>query len=78
MRTGSAKIWRILTANLKSVMLAVLLAVYLKENDRGLAERLKRREPRAMTELYDFYGRLVYSLIYRIVRDVGIAEDLVH
>ena len=59
------------------IMLALLLAVYVKENDRGLAERLKRREPRAMTELYDRYGRLAYSLIYRIVRDVGITEDLV-
>ncbi len=59
------------------VMLALLLAVYVKENDRGLAERLKRREPRAMTELYDRYGRLAYSLTYRIVHDVGIAEDLV-
>src|SRR6266851_3549864 len=59
------------------VMLALLLALYLKENDRGLAERLKRREPRAMTELYDRYGKLAYSLIHRIVRDVGITEDLV-
>ena len=58
-------------------MLALLLALYLKENDRGLAERLKRREPQAMTELYDRYGRLAYSLTYRIVRDVGMAEDLV-
>src|SRR5713226_4398423 len=59
------------------IMLALLLAVYVKGNDRGLAERLKRREPRAMTELYDRYGRLAYSLTYRIVRDVGMAEDLV-
>src|SRR6266849_4855470 len=59
------------------IMLALLLAVYVKENDRALAERLKRREPQAMTELYDRYGRLAYSLTYRIVRDVGMAEDLV-
>jgi hypothetical protein len=30
-----------------------------------------------MTELYDRYRRLTYSLTYRMVHDVGIAEDLV-
>jgi RNA polymerase sigma-70 factor (ECF subfamily) len=30
-----------------------------------------------MAELYDRYGRLVYALIMRVVRDSGIAEDLV-
>ena len=29
-----------------------------------------------MAELYDRYGRLVYALILRVVRDGGIAEDL--
>ena len=41
-----------------------------------LMERLKRRDPAALADLYDRYGRLTYSLIVRIVRDVGIAEDL--
>src|SRR5713226_4629901 len=54
-----------------------MFAIYVGEDDRNLAERLKRREPQAMTELYDRYGKLAYSLIYRIVRDVGITEDLV-
>ena len=57
--------------------LPLWLAIYVEGDDRELAERLKRREPSAMTDLYDKYGRLAYSLIYRIVRDVGIAEDLV-
>jgi RNA polymerase sigma-70 factor (ECF subfamily) len=39
--------------------------------------RLQRRDPRALGELYDRYGRLAYALILRVVRDVGAAEDLV-
>jgi len=58
-------------------LLPLLFAIYVEGDDRALAERLKRREPAAMGELYDRFGRLAYSLIYRIVRDVGIAEDLV-
>jgi RNA polymerase sigma-70 factor, ECF subfamily len=41
-----------------------------------LIERLQRRDPAALGDLYDRYGRLTYSLIVRIVRDVGVAEDL--
>jgi len=58
-------------------LLPLLLAIYVEEDDRDLAERLKRREPAAMARLYDSYGKLAFSLIYRIVRDVGVAEDLV-
>lgn len=45
-------------------------------DDRELIERLQRRDQQAMTALYDKYGRLVYSIIFRIVRDAGVAEDL--
>ena len=55
----------------------LLFAVLDSETDRQLAERLKRREPQAMADLYDRYGRVTYSLIFRIVRDSGVAEDLV-
>jgi RNA polymerase sigma-70 factor (ECF subfamily) len=58
-------------------LLPLLFAIYVEGDDGDLAARLKRREPAAMGELYDRYGRLAYSLIYRIVRDVGVAEDLV-
>ncbi len=54
----------------------ILFALADSEADRALAERLKRREPQAMADLYDKYGRIVYALIFRIVRDTGVAEDL--
>src|SRR5215467_1052016 len=61
-------------------LLGVLLALELSEggaNDSELARRLQRREPHAMADLYDRFGRLAYSLIFSVVRDVGVAEDLV-
>ncbi len=45
--------------------------------EAGLFEGLRRRDPHAMTRLYDSFGWLVYSLIYRIVQDAAVAEDLV-
>ena len=57
--------------------LPLLFAIYVEGDDRELAQRLKQREPAVMGELYDRYGKLAYSLIYRIVRDSGVAEDLV-
>jgi RNA polymerase sigma-70 factor, ECF subfamily len=54
---------------------AMLAAVRLK-HDPKLADRLRRRDPKAMAEIYDRYGRTVYALIHRIVRDTGVAEDL--
>jgi RNA polymerase sigma-70 factor, ECF subfamily len=56
---------------------AVLQVALRFKDDADLARRLKAREPKAMAELYDRYGRLTYSLIYRVVRDTGAAEDLV-
>src|SRR5712692_8932174 len=54
-----------------------MFAIYVGGDDRNLEERLKRGERPAMDELYYRHGKLAYSLIYRIVRDVGVAEDLV-
>lgn len=54
-----------------------LLGLEVPEGDRELMDRLKRRDPRALAELYDRFGRLAYSVIIAIVRDSGIAEDLV-
>lgn len=48
-------------------------------DDKGgeLIRRLRLHEPDAMTDLYDLYGRLLYVLIVRIVRNPSVAEDLV-
>jgi len=45
-------------------------------SDVDLLSRIKRREPEALGELYDQYGRLAYSVILRIVGDEDKAEDL--
>jgi RNA polymerase sigma-70 factor (ECF subfamily) len=58
-------------------MLLSLLMAVLAEGDAELVVRLQRRDPQALAELYDRYGRLVYSLIVRVVRDGALAEDLV-
>src|ERR1700690_2194803 len=56
----------------------LLLALELSgEHDQDLARRLQRREPQAMADLYDRFGRLAFSVILSIVRDAGVAEDLV-
>ncbi|HLY17860.1 MAG TPA: sigma-70 family RNA polymerase sigma factor [Bryobacteraceae bacterium] len=59
------------------LLLPLLLAVELGDSDPELVRRLQRRDPRAMADLYDRYGRLVYAVILRVVRDGGTAEDLV-
>src|SRR5579872_7435746 len=59
------------------MLLPILLAIRAAEGDGDIVERLQRRDPQALAELYDRYGRLAYSLILRVVRDTGVAEDLV-
>lgn len=59
------------------ILLPLAFAIYIEGDDGKLARRLQNREPAAMGELYDRYGKLVYSLIYRVVRDTGVTEDLV-
>jgi RNA polymerase sigma-70 factor (ECF subfamily) len=55
-----------------------ILQVVLRFKDESdLVRRLKERDPHAMSDLYDRYGRLAYSLIFRIVRNGAAAEDLV-
>jgi RNA polymerase sigma-70 factor, ECF subfamily len=58
-------------------MLFLMMAVYAGSEDRALIARLQRRDPQALAELYDRYGKMAYSLVLRVVRDSAIAEDLV-
>ena len=45
------------------MLLPLWLAMHVAGGDTELIERLQRRVPQALAELYDRYGRLVYSLI---------------
>jgi RNA polymerase sigma-70 factor (ECF subfamily) len=67
-------LWKLLPVGLAYGLLQVALRF---KDDAALAKRLKARDSRAMSDLYDRYGRLAYSLIYRVVRDSAAAEDLV-
>jgi len=60
-------------------VIGLLAALELSDsgNDSDLARRLQRREQQAMADLYDRFGRLAYSIVYAIVHDTGVAEDLV-
>jgi RNA polymerase sigma-70 factor (ECF subfamily) len=58
-------------------LLPLLLAIQAPAADGELIARLQKRDPQALAELYDRYGRVAYSLILRVVRDAAIAEDLV-
>jgi RNA polymerase sigma-70 factor, ECF subfamily len=44
--------------------------------DISLIERVGARDERAVGELYDRHSALLYSLIFRILRDRGLAEDV--
>lgn len=55
---------------------ALLQVVLRREDDADLIRRLKAHEPKAMADLYKRCGRLAYSVILRIVRNAGVAEDL--
>src|SRR5579863_3964877 len=48
-----------------------------EETAERLLDQLRKGDPNALAGLYDLYGRLVYSIAYRILRDSGEAEDMV-
>lgn len=54
----------------------ILSALLSFQDDSELIDRLKRREPEAMADVYDRYGRVAFSVMLRIVKNASIAEDL--
>jgi RNA polymerase sigma-70 factor, ECF subfamily len=58
------------------MLLYLLLSALVSQDDGELVKRLKRRDPEAMAELYDRFGKVALAIIVRIVRDRAIAEDL--
>jgi|SRR5208283_305651 len=54
----------------------ILSALLSLQDDSDLIQRLKRRDAEAMGELYDRFGKVAFAVIVRIVRNAGVAEDL--
>lgn len=60
------------------ILPGIILALELSgQTDEDLARRLQQRDPDAMKELYDKFGRLAYSVVFAVVKDRATAEDLV-
>src|SRR5580698_4671416 len=45
-------------------------------DDAALLQRVRQGDQRAMAEVFDRYGRAVYSVALRILKDTGYAEDV--
>ena len=45
-------------------------------DDVALIRQIAQAKPEALGELYDRYGRLVYSLAYAIIADQAVAEEI--
>jgi len=56
--------------------LLIVFASLITGDDKELIERLRKRDPDAMADLYDRFSRVVYSVIFRIVRNAAVAEEL--
>lgn len=46
-------------------------------HDAALLALIVGRDPQGIEELYDRYGHVAFSLAYRVLRDRGLAEDVV-
>ena len=45
-------------------------------NDEFLLDRVRANDPKAMADVFDRYGSMVYSVALRILKDPGQAEDV--
>src|SRR5262245_4911481 len=55
----------------------ILLPGAGEEDELQLARRLKARDPQALSDAYNLYGRITFAVLLRIVRNAATAEDLV-
>lgn len=46
-------------------------------DDTAILALLRAQSPAGLAQLYDRYGRLVYSIAFRVVQDRGAAEEIV-
>ena len=46
------------------------------QTDEALLDRVRSRDQNAMAEIFDRYGRLVYSIAFRVLKDSECAEDV--
>lgn len=44
--------------------------------DQSLLDRVRSRDQKAMADLFDRYGSMVYSVALRVLKDAGNAEDI--
>ncbi|MBN2548901.1 MAG: sigma-70 family RNA polymerase sigma factor [Anaerolineales bacterium] len=49
---------------------------HAKQDDENLLHLIARAHPDALSELYDRYGRLVFSVAYHATSDVSLAEEI--
>ena len=49
---------------------------YKKFDDQSLIRLIARTQENALSELYDRYSRLVYSMALNVVNDPGVAEEI--
>jgi RNA polymerase sigma-70 factor (ECF subfamily) len=49
----------------------------LDDTSGDLVRRLRQHDPASIGDLYDLYGRFLFVLVVRIVRNPGAAEDIV-
>lgn len=47
-----------------------------QSDDAGILARVRMKDQLAMTELFDRYGRMLYSVAFRVVQDSTQAEDI--